>query len=154
MRKFNWLVFVLLLATLHAWCQPISMLKSFGGVRFERDTLILSARQVSDLLYDYPEAYDEFKVARTNNTVGTLLGFTGGVLVGLPVGTALAGGQPEWGLAAGGAALILASIPFNRAFNKRAGHALELYNGSLKASHRWRAQMQWHGTGAVLRITF
>ncbi len=152
MKRFCWLVFFLVSGA--AWCQPISMVKTFGSVRYERDTLILSARQVSDLLYHNTEAYNEFRVARTNNTVGTLLGFTGGVLVGFPIGTALAGGQPEWGLAAGGAALILASIPFNRAFTKRAGNAIDIYNGSLKASHRWKAQMQWRGTVAALRITF
>lgn len=99
-----------------------------------------------------PLAYEEFKQAKVNYNVAGVLGFTGGVLIGIPIGTAIAGGDPEWGLAAGGAVLILGSIHFNRVFKGRAFNALELYN--KKYSSRLKPTFHFYGTQARLMIRF
>ncbi len=152
MRKplLLWLVCFALFGFCNA--QEIKMYKTFGGVRFEMDTLVLSPKQVLEILKEEPLAYEEFKQAKVNYNVAGVLGFTGGVLVGIPIGTAIAGGDPEWGLAAGGAALILGSIHFNRVFKARAFNALELYN--KKYSSRLKPTFHFYGTQARLMIRF
>lgn len=135
------------------FAQEIKMYRTFGGVRFERDTLTLSPRQVQEILKDEPLAYEEFKKGRTKYGVAGALGFAGGLLIGIPVGTAIAGGDPEWGLAAGGAVLILASIPFNNAFKGHAINAVELYNKNNKTA-RIQPTFHFYGTQAKLVIRF
>ncbi len=130
------------------------MYKTFGGVRFERDTVILSFRQVSEILAVDPQAAADFKLARTNYNAAGVLGFAGGFLLAFPIGTAIAGGDPEWGLAAGGAVLILASLPLNRAFKTRAGAALDRYNSGQPKARLRRPEFGLTGTGFSLRYRF
>jgi hypothetical protein len=132
--------------------QEIKMYKTFGGVRYEMDSLILSPKQVLEVLKDNSVAFEEFKRAKVNYNVAGVLGFTGGVLIGFPIGTAIAGGDPEWGLAAGGVGLILASIPFNRAYKGRAFGAIELYN--KKEMSRIKPTFHFFGTQAKLVVRF
>jgi hypothetical protein len=134
------------------YAQKIEMIKTFGGVRFESDTVVYSPKQVLELMRDNPLAYEEFKKAKTNYGVAGALGAIGGFMVGFPLGTAIAGGEPEWGLAAGGAALIIASIPLNRAFKNHAQNALDIYNKGETA--RLKVRFDFTGTWARLVIRF
>lgn len=133
--------------------QEIKAYKTFGGVRFERDTVTLGLNQVLTILKENPEAYAELKRAKSNYNAAGVLGFAGGILIGFPVGTAIAGGKPEWGLAAGGAALILASIPFTTSFRGHTMEALDIYNGQRKTS-RLKPEFQFYGSGARFVLRF
>jgi hypothetical protein len=104
MARFFICTAITLIATCMGYAQKIEMIKTFGGVRFESDTVVYSPKQVLELMRDNPLAYEEFKKAKTNYGVAGALGAIGGFMVGFPLGTAIAGGEPEWGLAAGGAA--------------------------------------------------
>jgi len=130
----------------------ITMVKTFGGTRFEMDTLTLSPRQVMEILKDTPLAYEEFKQAKKNYSIAGVTGFTGGLLIGVPVVTLIAGGDPEWGLAIGGAALLFGSIPLNKAFQRHANNALDLHN--KKFSSRISTNFYFAGTGFKLRFRF
>lgn len=132
--------------------QEIIMYKTFGGVRFERDSMVISPMQVQSILWETPAALTKFRRARTNSAVASVLGFAGGVLVGIPVGSAIIGGEPEWGLALGGAALIGASIPFNRIFKRQAQEALELYNQQKSVRRNYTPELYWSGSQVGLRL--
>jgi hypothetical protein len=151
MRFTVFLLFVCL-ATI-SFAQEIKLYKTFGGIRFERDSLILSPKQVHFLLEEEPQAYKQFKTARTNASIGSVLGFAGGLLIGIPLGTAIVGGSPEWGLALGGAALIASGIPFNKAFKRRAENALDLYNQKHTPSTRIKTEILW-GKAVGIRLRF
>lgn len=116
------------------------------------DTLTLSTKQVLNILSVDPVAYDEFKRARKNYNVAGVLGFTGAFLIVFPIGTAIAGGEPEWWLAAGGTGLILTSIHFNRAFKHHAVNALDLYN--KRFAHRIKPNLYFSGTQLKLVLRF
>jgi hypothetical protein len=133
--------------------QEIKAYKTFGGVRFEMDTLTLGLNQVLDIVKENPEAYAELRRAKTNYNAAGVLGFTGVILIVIPVGTVIAGGDPEWGLAAGGAALLLSSIPFTTAFRGHTMQALDSYNANHKTS-RLTTEWQFYGSGARLIIRF
>lgn len=133
--------------------QEIKMYKSFGGVVFEMDTLTLSMKQTMSILNARNvAAYQEFKKAKTRLDVSSVMGFTGGILVVVPVVSAIAGGDPEWTIAAGGAALVIGSIPLYRSFRGRALHALDIYNGNETA--RLKPELYFWGSGARVVVRF
>ena len=135
--------------------KKISIYKTFGGVIYEVDTLTLSSKQVGMLLRQYPEAYEEFRISRSKSAISSVLGFSSGLLVAVPLVTAVAGGQPEWLLAAGGGALFLASIPFSSSSKGHALNAIEIYNSKLSASnHRMKSTFYFYGSSASLVIRF
>ncbi len=133
------------------------MHKTFGGTGFEyqNDTATFSVgpRQVLDIMHDDPLAYGEFKKARHNYSIAGILGFVGGVLIVVPVGTAIAGGDPEWALASAGAALVITSIPFSKAFRRHAENAIDTYNKKHTA-FRPRTEYFWRGMGVGVGIRF
>ncbi|MBX2897235.1 MAG: hypothetical protein KF763_17440 [Cyclobacteriaceae bacterium] len=129
----------------------IKMYKTFGGTRFEMDTLVLSPKQVLEVVKVEPLAFEKFKRAKANYNAAGVLGFTGGVLVGFPLGTAIAGGEPEWGMAIAGGFLILGSFSLNNVFKSHAFEAIELYNGKTA---RIKPHFQFYGTGARLVMHF
>jgi|SRR6478609_5827768 len=152
MKNIFWIVLFLFVFEA-TQAQEITMYKTFGGVRFQRDSTVLSVRQVMEILKEKPKAFEEFKKARTNYNIAGVLGFAGGVMIGIPLGTALVGGDPEWAFAAGGAVLILGSIPFNRIFKARALNALDIYNGK-EITSRIKHEFYFTGTGARVVLKF
>jgi uncharacterized membrane protein YedE/YeeE len=102
------------------------------GVVFLQKGQKLTPRQLLEISESNPESYAEMKIAKGNYDAGSVFGFTGGFLVGWPLGTAVAGGDPNWTMAAIGAGLIGISIPFSVAYSKHARKAVEIYNGGLK----------------------
>jgi len=84
------------------------------------DTVTLSMHDVMERVKVNPVAYDEIKRAKSNYSAAGILGFTGALLVSVPLVTVAAGGHPEWSLAVVGGTLILVSIPLNLAFQRHA----------------------------------
>ncbi|MGE0587763.1 MAG: hypothetical protein AB7O48_04260 [Cyclobacteriaceae bacterium] len=148
------LIAAFLLCLSSAYAQQIEMIKTFGGVRFERDSITYSPSQVLDILSENETAYLEFKRAKTNYSFAGVLGFAGGFMIGFPLGTALFGGDPEWGLAAGGVALVLASIPLNNAFKSHAQNALDIYNSGQPSAKKPKLRFYFTGTGGSLVLKF
>jgi hypothetical protein len=145
--------FCLSFCSLVSFGQKIEIYKTFGGYRFERDSVSISPKMVLETMKDNQLAYMGFKKAKTNLDVSSALEFTGGLLILIPIGTAILGGDPEWGLAAGGVGLILASIPFNNAFKQNALTALDNYNADF-STRRVKVNFYLAGAGGRLVIKF
>ncbi len=143
--------------TLGQSTQPLTMYKTFGGIRYEyrKDTNVynVSPKQVLNIVGDDPLAFAEFKKARTNSTVAGLMGFLGAVMIAIPLASAIGGSEPEWGYAASGATLIIGSIPFNNAYKRRSQNACDIYNGKHTVL---RPQMEYHfaGLGGKIVVKF
>lgn len=153
MKKFILLLLLSGCFSQLSFAQEIRAYKTLGGARFEMDTVSLSLNQVLGIVKENPEAYAEMKRAKSNYNAAAVCGFTGAILVAIPIGTTLAGGNTEWGLAAGGAALIIASIPLTNSFRGRTMEALDLYNSKFKTA-RIKPALHFYGTGARLSIRF
>jgi hypothetical protein len=126
-----------LLTTYFLYGQTISdtiEVKKAMGVIFIQNGQKLTPRKLLEITSTNTEAYKEMKIAKGNYDVGSVFGFAGGFLVGWPLGTAVAGGEPNWTLAALGAGLIVVSIPFSTSYSKHAKKAVALYNNGLKQS--------------------
>jgi len=133
--------------------QEITAYKTLGGVHFQMDTVSLGINQVLDIVSENPEAYAALKKAKNNYNVAGVLGFTGAILIAIPIATAIAGGSPEWALAGGGAVLLLGTIPLTRSFRSHTMQALDLYNNKFKTS-RIRTDFRLYGIGAKICVRF
>ena len=153
MKSYFLLIIFFIAFGFSSQAQEITVYKTFGGVRFERDTVVLSIKMVREILRENPLAFEEFSKAKVNYNVAGVLGFTGGLLIVLPIATTIVGGNPEWAFAAGGAVLVLASIQFNRIFKSRVVNALDIYNGKVVSS-RIKPEFYFSGTRAGLAIKF
>lgn len=137
-----------------ASAQTLRIEKSFWGTKLYADDQLKSPAEILEVMKSDPKAYQEFKKAKGNLAGATVLGFIGGGLIGWPIGTSLGGGDPQWGLAGGGVALILLSIPLISGFNKHAEKAIELYNSDSQTSHKISIGVLPYGAGAKLVIRF
>ena len=103
------------------------------------------------------EAFELIESAKSNQTWGMILGAAGGGLIGYPIGTAIGGGDPNWTIAGVGAALLVATIPIVKGFNKKTTKAVKLYNDDLlttgsKFSPKFNLNLK--GTGIGLSMHF
>ena len=135
----------------------ISMKKVFGGYLFYQGEKRLNMNQLVNAVKPNEQAYKQIKSAQSTNTFASIIGFTGGFMVGWPIGTSIGGGEPNWTMAGIGAGLIVVSIPISQKFNKQAKQAVDTYNGGLQTSSFWnkselRFSMTGNGVGLTLRF--
>jgi hypothetical protein len=137
--------------------ESISMKKVFGGYSYYKGEKRLNMNQLVTTMKTNELAYTQIKTAKSTYTFASIVAFAGGFMVGWPVGTAIAGGDPNWTLAAVGAGLIVVSIPISQKYNKQAKQAVDTYNGGLKSTSFWnknelRLSMTGNGAGLTLRF--
>jgi outer membrane lipoprotein SlyB len=137
------LVLILVGASFSLSAQPITSVKKFGGYQYSQNGQELSMKQLVSAVEAHPEAYELMRSAKTNYTWSQVLGSVGGGLLGWPLGTAIAGGEPNWALAGIGAGLIVIGIPFSSAANKKSQQAVQLYN-SDPTLHSYHLKPQWN----------
>lgn len=132
----------------------IEIRKNFWGTTYRQNDQKLSGADLMNKLKENPVALREMKKARTNQAFSTIFSGVGGFMIGWPLGTAAGGGDANWTMAGIGAGLIVAAIPFEIAFSKRARNAINTYNSGLGKSSWRRPQLNLgftrHGMGMKL----
>ena len=121
--------------TLAAQNDSIKVTKGFGGYKFEHNGKYVNPRAMLNIMGDNPEALPYMKKAKTNSDLSMAIGFTGGALIGWPIGTAIGGGDPNWVLAGVGAGILLLAIPTTKAFNRNALQAVDIYNSGQQGAY-------------------
>ena len=101
------------------------------GTTFLQNGKKLTPKQLTEIMQSNPAALESMKKAKSNYGVSSVLGYAAGFLIGWPIGTAIAGGEPEWALAGVGAGIAVVSIPITSAYNRHAKEAVRLYNTGL-----------------------
>jgi uncharacterized membrane protein YedE/YeeE len=105
------------------------------------------------MMNDNPEALKLAKSANASYRAGNVLGFIGGFLIGYPIGTTLGGGEPEWGMAAAGAGVIVVALPIISSANKKMSRAVDLYNSSESSANSTH-DFQFKGNAVGLAFKF
>jgi hypothetical protein len=108
------------------------MKKVFGGYHFYHKEHRLNMNQLVASMKDNAQAYKEIQEAQATFLFANIVGGAGAFLIGWPLGTALAGGEPNWVLAGVGAGLTLVSIPISQKFARQARQAVNTYNNPVK----------------------
>jgi hypothetical protein len=129
----------------------IEVKQALGPVFFQHGKR-LKPRELLEITRYNTESYKEMKIAKSNNDISSVFGFAGGFLIGWPLGTALAGGDPNWTLAAIGAGCVAIAIPLSIAGSKHAKKAVEIYNNGLKQTGQTHVDFNLGLTGSGLYI--
>lgn len=111
--------------------------KVFGGYHFYYKNKRININHLAYTVESNRSAFKEAQKAQSTNLFSSILGFTGGFLVGWPVGTLISGNDPNWTIAAIGAGLIVLSIPISHEANIQAKSAVDIYNNGLATSSYW-----------------
>lgn len=138
--------------------QKIEYKKAAGSYKFYQEDRPLSAKQLESKLDTLSDAYVFLEAAKMNRVMATVLNCAGGFLMGWTVGSQIAGGDPNWNLAAIGAGAMVLAIPLSISYSKNMKKAVDIHNDSLettsyrrpKLSLKFVASMQAVG----LRIVF
>ncbi len=148
--------FVIILFTLQSSFAQEKPIMTLERGYIKSDNKVISVKHALQLMAKYPEALAYMKGAKSDQAGAQVLGAIGGGLIGFPVGTQIAGGDPNWTLAGIGAVFILASIPFIGNYKQKAQIAIKLYNESGPQAYRWKPKIRFgvSETGLGLRLSF
>lgn len=114
----------------------LELQSNFFGNKFYKGDTLIGINQVLDEMSSNEGTYNLMLSAKKDNVFAQILGATGGLLIGIPVGTALAGGDPKWALAGIGVGIIGITIPISINFKKKANEAILQHNNLIKSVAR------------------
>ena len=159
MKQFSLILILLTVCLSFTFGQTLSdsitIKKAFGGYHFYHGGKRLNMSQLVKTMEPNEQAYKEIKAAQSTYTLATIIGGAGGFMVGWPLGTAVAGGEPNWILAGIGAGLVVVSIPISQKYNRQAKSAVDSFNGGLKTSSFWdKTELRFAMTGNGIGLTF
>lgn len=112
---------------------------------FYHGSVKMGARDILTVLEGNPASRAEATQARSNYNGAQIVSFVGGAMIGWPLGQAISGKvEPQWGLAAVGAATLLGfGIPLNSGFKKHAQNAINIYNKGTTPSGSARLSIKF-----------
>jgi hypothetical protein len=140
MKKILFTLFITTFFCLSNNAQKIDIKKSWGTNICSMEGKKLKMSELVSLMKDNSKSFELVKKAKSNFVFSSILGFSGGALIGWPLGTAAGGGDPNWTLAGIGAGLAAISIPINNKYNRNIKAAVENYNSELAATSHYQFQ--------------
>lgn len=158
MKRMVLILLVILTAILSCNGQKIEMEEYITGYKFYQNDKYLTTNDLVSIMESNSEAYQLIKSAQSNKIFSQLLGGVGGFLIGWPVGSAIAGDEPNWTMAIVGAGLVFISFPFSAKSNRKTKNAVDIYNAEFLSSLRYEFKPQFRlaiiGNGIGLSMRF
>ena len=119
-------------------------LKAFSqqqDLKFEKGRFFINNERSNlndfvDAMQSNEEAYKLALKGKSGYSTGNVLGFIGGFMIGWPIGAAIGGGDPNWAIAGGGAAVLVIAIPVMSSASKKLKEAVDIYEGTSNAQAR------------------
>ncbi|MBU2940570.1 hypothetical protein KO494_13565 [Lacinutrix sp. C3R15] len=131
---------------------------SFTGYTFYEDGNKIPLNALIEKVSPHAEVLHLVKMSKTKGVFATVISFSGGALIGWPIGAAISGGDPNWVLAGIGAGLAIVAIPVGASAKKDAEKAVGLYNATLHATSFQECKPQYkiiaNGNGIGLAMYF
>ncbi len=126
------------------------------GVQFRQNGKTLSPREMLEIMKVDNAAYGEMVIAKSKYDLSLLLGIPGGFLIGWPIGTFIAGGDPNWKLAAVGVILTAISVKCSLSYNRHARIAVGYFNEGLRLEEGIKTTMHLglSNHGVALTVKF
>ena len=114
--------------------QTIESKKVFAGYTFSQNGSKMTSGELYRAMIPESQSAEIMQKSKSNNGIARILAGAGALGVGLPLGSSIAGGDPNWAFAIAGGALIVTSIPISAKAGKQAKQAVNLHNASLSSS--------------------
>ena len=153
------LISFLMLSSLFLYSQGVSdsiEIRMSYGVQFRQHGKTLSPRKMLAIMKVDNTAYSEMLIAKSKYDLSLLFGIPGGFLIGWPIGTMVAGGVPNWRLAAVGVALTIISIKCSLSYTRHARIAAGYFNEGLRLEEGAKTSVNFglcdHGLGLTVRF--
>jgi hypothetical protein len=109
----------------------ISVVKLNRGYQYFKEDKQLNIDEIAFAVRSNEVAYQMVKSAQANNTLGMVLGYAGGFMIGWPIGTALGGGDPNWTIAGVGVAVAILGFSVGSGSQRKVKEAVDMYNAGL-----------------------
>ena len=114
--------------------QQIDMKLTLLGYQFKKENIKLSWKQVLNETKNNTNAHLLIKKGKHQNTISSILAFTGGVFIGIPIATSIHNDTTNWNLAYIGGAIVAVGFPLSISALKNTKKGIDLYNSSLNSS--------------------
>jgi hypothetical protein len=144
-----------LVSEAQASSDSIQLKKVFGGYQFFQNNKRITVSNMVSIMEPNEKAYKQIKEAQSTNVIATIIGGVGGFMLGWQLGTAIAGGDPNWAMAGVGGGLIVVSIPISQKFNRQVKGAVDTYNGGFRGSSMLEyPELNFGTTSTGIGLTF
>ena len=97
---------------------------------------VLSIDRLGEMLNKKPETLNATRSLKGASALMSVMGYTGGFLIGYPLGQAISGKQASWVMAAVGAGIIGLAIPIAKSADRKLYNAVRTYNMTPSETHR------------------
>lgn len=105
---------------------------NFSGTEYYFNGNKLHPRDLQQITLSNEAAWNEIIIARSRNSTATILGISGGFLLGSHLILKITGQGSIFVAGAVGTGLIVASLPFFASYRKHARKAVKIYNDGIK----------------------
>lgn len=116
----------------------------------------LKTKEFNKIVPINDNAYRQVKKANSYQFLSLIFAAAGGGLIGYPIGSAMAGGYPNWGIAGIGAGCLAVMVPLNILSVKHAKKAVGFYNQELRekktSSINFNVDFRLNGLALQLRF--
>ncbi len=133
------LIFIILLATacnVFTYAQSvndsITIKRLNTSIQFYKGDTVLHLQQLVNIMKSNEEAHYNIDKAYSKYLISSSLLFSGGFLIGYPIGRELAGKEADYGMFVAGMVFIAIAIPTYFSFRQQAFKAVEIYNLGLQ----------------------
>lgn len=132
----NTLLLVLFtLMSYFSFAQQVEVRSNFWGTKITHDQKTISVKDFVELTKSNQKAYDFALKAKQNKTASDIFSTIGGLMIGWPLGTALAGGEFKSEILYAGLGIACISIPFASGMSKNLRKAGDAFNGKTVADN-------------------
>jgi len=136
----------------------IQIIKINTHYRYEQQGHVLNLLQMTQIMKTDKEATKYLKSAKLSNGISVLFEFTGGFLIGYPIGTYIAGKGANLSMLAVGIGFLVVDIPISIATKRNLFKAIHHYNsyksetGLISNAYDFHMGITQNGIGITLKF--
>ena len=134
--------------------QKIEVEKVFGGYKYSQNGEKLSLKELGNILEKKTDSFELYKKGKSNLLFSTILNFSGGLLIGIPIGQSVSGKKANWTLAGIGTGLAIVGITIYSSANKKINKSIEIHNSKQTSTALYEFNLNATSNGLSLSLRF
>ncbi len=153
MLKHTLLTILFICMSFFGFSQQLEVKSNFWGTKITHNQKAIGIKEFVELTKSNKIAHDYALKAKANKGAMDVFSTIGGLLMGWPIGTAIAGGEFKSELFLAGAGIACISIPFTSGMNKNLKNAEEAFKGNATA-YNFEYSLIANANGIGLSLNF